>query len=97
MKDAYVESLRILHSPSVRCLMRGSMSPPSAICLIFVGDFSKFLKVSSAFSEANSSDLLSFMMISIGIPPVTEPIGSDNDWDLESSNNRSKALSRMDL
>lgn len=54
------------------------------------GDLSKFLRISSAFSEANSSiEGLYLIEISIRIPPVTDPIFLHKDRDLESSSKNS--------
>lgn len=66
------------------------MRPLSAMRLMLSGDPSKFLKISSALSEAKASEVyLYFIAIRMRIPPVTDPIFSHKDWDLESSSKSS--------
>lgn len=73
------------------------MSPFSAICLMLFGKCSKLLKISSAFSEAKTSVYLLYLIVtSIKIAPVTDPIFSQNDCDLESSSKNINDACLMD-
>ena len=57
---------------------------------MLLGDVSRFFNISSAFSNAKiSEDQLYLMVTSIRILPVTDPIFSHRDWDLDSSSKNS--------
>lgn len=76
----------------MRWFKRGSTKPFSAMYLMFIGNFSKFLRVSSALAaEKGSASLLYFMVIRIKMPPGVRPILSKNISDLESSSRNETA------
>lgn len=73
------------------------MSPFSAMRLMLYGEISKLLKISSAFSEAKASiGHLYLIVINVRIAPVTDPILSHNDSDLESSSKNCNDACLMD-
>jgi len=80
---------KLQDSPSIRWLSRGSKWPFSAMRFMFFLHDSKFFKISPALSEAEGSeDSLYFIVMSIRMPPVTDPIFSHRSLDFESSNKK---------